>query len=516
MIRLNKIAIPKGVDQTQLMGATYGLMSDCVYNSIVCGEYDGYKHSIVDIFAIPEINEIRSILKSQGKDFKAHQVKDLSMMLAMDNVFNINKPGYGKTLETIAWVKAVLKKDFRVLVLCPKSVVGTWQEQLKEYWPDYLQCGMWWITNYEQLYDETRGNIAKELEWDLIVLDESHTIKSMKSKISLLAFKLKGKHRHCLSGTSIWNRPEDLAAQLKFLDPTAITTYTDFVNCFCHLVRGPFGFIPKGLTKNKIMEANLRKLLYLYCVGGEVHDMGVASHPEHIRVRLKLDKKVREYYLETVGKMVEIEKERVRLIDTKKLLDENIKVQSSIEQTTRLQQLTSCPQQFNSSWKNVKFEWILDWLENTDEKVIIMSKYATTIDYLESCLSSKKIKLVRIKQSHTPNERTINFNKFREKDYQALIGTYGVLSTGVDGLQYACHYMIFIDHVYTASELEQAEGRIARTGQKEIPVFYVLQAIGTIDNRIIQLQKVKGLDAKAILENISVNAFAEDIKEMED
>ena len=508
MIRLNKIAIPKGTDTTQLMGPiSNGLMNDCVYNGIVCGEYDGYKHPTVDIFSISEINEIRSILKSEGSDFKDHQVSDLSLMLSMDNVFNINKPGYGKTLETIAWVKAILKKDFKVLVLCPKSVVGTWEEQLKKYWPDYLSCGMWWITNYEQLYDETRGNIAKEIEWDLIVLDESHTIKSMKSKISLLVFKLKGKHRHCLSGTSIWNRPEDLAAQLKFLDQMSITTYTDFVNCFCHLVRGPFGFMPKGLTKNKTMEANLRKLLYLYCVGGKVHDMGVASKPEHIKVRFKLEGKVKEYYKEAVGKIVEIEDQRVRMIDTEKLLDENIKVQNSIEQATRLQQLVSCPQQFNSSWRNIKFEWIAEWLENTDEKVVIMSKYATTIDYLESYLLNKKVKLIRIKQSMNANTRTVNLNLFRNGNYQALIGTYGVLSTGIDGLQHACHYMIFIDREWTSSENEQAEGRIARTGQKEVPIFYILQCVGTIDVRIEQVQKEKGLDARALLENL---------KEMED
>ena len=501
MIRLNKIGIPYGVDRSQLMGDTNtGLMADCIYNALVCGEYDGYVHPTVDIFSIPEVNEVRQILLDKGEDFMDHQVRDLSMMLTMDNVFNINKPGYGKTLETIVWIKSILKRDFKALILCPKSVVGTWQNQLAEYWPDYLDCGMWWITNYEQLYDEVRGNLAKEHDWDVIVLDESHTIKSMKSKITYLCYKLKSKHRHCLTGTMIWNRPDDIAAQLKWLDNFSITTYTDFVNCFCQMTRGPFGPMPRGLTKNKQMEKNLRKLLYLYCVGGEVENLGENVKAKVLKVRLKMDAQVKKFYLKAVGEFDEEINKKV--IDTEGLLAENIKIQSSIEQATRLQQLSSCPQVFNANWKNVKFDWIYDWIINCDDKVVIMSKFAKTIDHLEAFLNSKKIETLRIKQTDSPNIRTIKLNKFISSGTRVLLGTYGVLATGIDGLQRVCNYAIFVDRMWNASENEQAIARIARKGQTKKPICYILQCTGSIDIRVEWMQKQKGLDARALLENL--------------
>lgn len=482
-VRLPKRAAPKDkILLEQVLGEVKnGLMSDCVYNSIVMGEYDN--------FVWPKGSwELPDYLKSYQRD-------DLSKALWMDNVFNINKPGYGKTLETILWIKLKLGTGFNALVLCPKSVINTWHAQLKKFWPSYLQDGTWWITNYEQLYDAERFELAKEFVWDVVVLDESHKIKSCGSDIYSIVTKLNCKHRHCLTGTPIKKGPEDLAAQLKFLDPYSITNFTDFQMAFCEMRKDKWGWKPHGLTKRQVMRDNLQKLLYQYCVGGEEHN--VIDPPQLIKVRLEMSPHVKALYQKIVGEYDPVLKKKV--VDTVGLMDMGVKVSNSIEAATRRQQVASNPQLFDPTYVNVKFEWIADWLDGCDEKVVIFSKYAKTIEALEQFLRKKKVRTNTVKREQNAALRQAQIDNWNRHG-QVLLGTFGVLSEGVDGLQENCRYAIFVDREWTRADNEQAENRIARTGQTKQVIFYVLQAIGTIDMRIEKVQYQRGEDAAALLE----------------
>lgn len=503
MQRLNRIPIPMYIKEHNLTKELMGdlkmdTMADCVYNNLISGSETNTIESL-------SIDKVRELITPLHLDIqlKGYQLNDLARMLCMCDVFNINKPGYGKTIETILWIRLILKKDFKVLILCPKSVIGTWEYQLKKYWPDYLNCGTWWITNYEQLYNEEKFSIAKQFDWDLIVLDESHKIKSMKAKINTIVFQLKSKYRHCLTGTPIKNRPQDLAAQLKWLDPYSITNYTDFQFCFCDMIRDNWGWHANGLTKNKQMINNLQKLLELYCVGGQEHDIGSIEKPEYIKVRLKLDPKVKKLYDKVVG---EYDAElKTRVIDTGHLMEQGIKVTSSIESAVRRQQLTSNPQLFDEKLTNVKFEWISDWLDGTDEKVVIFSKYAQSIEALKKYLEKKRVLYRLVRREQSPMERQLNIDLWQRGSAQVLLGTFGVLGTGVDGLQNNCRYIIFLDREWTASDNEQAEKRIYRTGQTRQTIIYILQAIGTIDVKIEKVQLDKGHDAKELLDPVIEN-----------
>ena len=509
MIRLERITIPNSIKEQGRIRELLGDMKNntipnCIYNDIIInGEYESINLPIEIVKQL--INDLGLTIKS---DFlKDYQLKDLSKSLNQDCVFNINKPGYGKTLETIIWLKYYynMNKMYNsrtpmFLVLCPKSVIETWHNQLKRYWPTYLEDCHWWITNYEQLYNKDNYEIATSTKYDVIVLDESHKIKSMKSKINQAVFGLTSLYRHCLTGTPVKNRPQDLAAQLKWLDQKSITNYTDFQFAFCDMIKDNWGWHPQGLTKNKAMVENLQKLLNIYCIGGKEHNAGLIEKPEYIKVRLKMDEKVKKLYRKVEGEWNE--ELQTRVIDTEYLLEQGIKVTSAIEAATRRQQLASNPQLFDEKLKNVKFEWIDDWLDGTDEKVIIFSKYAKTIEQLDKYLRAKKYKVTTIEQKQSAQVRQANYNQWK-KFNQVLLTTFGLTKEGVDGLQDVCNYVIFVDREWTASDNEQAEGRINRMGQTKQPIFYILQCIGTIDIRIERTQLDKGHDARELLEPVS-------------
>ena len=486
MVRIPKVKAPLERTEELLGEVKNGLMYSCLYNELITGltsaevpKYDCSK-------LVPEF-------------LKDYQIEDLNKSLVLDKVFNINKPGYGKTLETILWIKLILKKDFKALILCPKSVIETWHAQLNKYWPTWEDAGTWLITNYEQLYNEQRFQRISQVYWDVIVLDESHKIKSFKSKLTEIVMALKSESRHCLTGTPIKNRPEDLAAQLKWLDPYSITNFTDFQFAFCNMQRDDWGWKPCGLTKNKQMVSNLQRLLNMYCIGGQEHN--TVEPPQLIKVRLQLDGPVKKLYEQVVG---EYDKElKMRVIDTVGLLAQGIKVSNPIESATRRQQLCSNPQLFDPKLSNVKFDWIFDWLEGTDEKVVIFSKYAKTIEKLKECLDKKKISAVAVMRQQSSEKRNdaIEYWK-RNAKCRVLLGTFGILGEGVDGLQDVCSYVIFIDREWTRADNEQAEKRIARTGQTKQVFLYVLQAVGTIDVKIEKTQYDKGADASMLLDPV--------------
>ena len=213
-----------------------------------------------------------------------------------------------------------------------------------------------------------------------------------------------------------------------------------------------------------------------------------------------MDPAVKKLYNMAVG---EYDKElKQRIIDTNGLLDRGVEIKNAIEAVIRRQQIASNPQLFNPKYKNVKFEWILDWLDGTNEKVVIFSKYSRTIDNLELLLKTKGYKYSRISSEQKMEQRKLAIDEWK-RSKQALLGTFGVLGTGVDGLQECCHYIIFIDRAWTSSDNEQAEKRIFRVGQTVQPVIYILQAIGTVDVRIEQVQNQKGYDARILLEPIT-------------
>ena len=104
LTRIPKVPIPSNVDRKQLIGDIKGnLMYDCVYNEIIAGTID---------CTVPKCNDIEELLPVhlQNGYLESYQIEDLSKSLSMDRVFNINKPGYGKTLETILWIYITLRK----------------------------------------------------------------------------------------------------------------------------------------------------------------------------------------------------------------------------------------------------------------------------------------------------------------------------------------------------------------------------------------------------------------------
>ena len=150
--------------------------------------------------------------------------------------------GTGKTKVAIDLMDS---HDYRrVLIICPLSVVsGVWPGEFDKHSP-----APWTILslahgsvkekqaqaeaalaaseraavviNYESVWREPFASWAKKQPWELLVMDESHKLKSPGSKASWYCNRLSDKvpQRLALTGTPMPHRPVDIYAQYRALD----------------------------------------------------------------------------------------------------------------------------------------------------------------------------------------------------------------------------------------------------------------------------------------------------------
>ena len=167
--------------------------------------------------------------------------------------------GTGKTLITISIVGTLYeqKRIHKMLVVCPKSIVGVWEEEFRKF-ADFRYALMVLdgtldkkksafeymngtalqviVVNYESCW-----RLEKEVaKWrpDIIVCDESSKIKNPQTAQSKALHRLGriSKYNMILTGTPTTGSPLDFFSQYKFLDESILgTSYYLFRNKYAIL-----------------------------------------------------------------------------------------------------------------------------------------------------------------------------------------------------------------------------------------------------------------------------------------
>ncbi|POS85715.1 P-loop containing nucleoside triphosphate hydrolase [Erysiphe pulchra] len=156
--------------------------------------------------------------------------------------------GLGKTLQTLCINQAPDARRLPSLIVCPPTLSGHWQQEIATYAP-FLTCAAYFgppsdrIKLRDQLgktdivitsYDICRNDaeILTPFNWNYLVLDEGHLIKNPRAKITLAVKRLISNHRLILSGTPIQNNVLELWSLFDFLMPGFLGTEKVFLDRF--------------------------------------------------------------------------------------------------------------------------------------------------------------------------------------------------------------------------------------------------------------------------------------------
>jgi SNF2 family DNA or RNA helicase len=161
--------------------------------------------------------------------------------------------GLGKTPTAIETLRLACPEH--TLIVCPALVRQNWADEIAKWWPDApaveiidsgkkdIATAGAWITSYELL-----SSAPDNIQWDAVVLDESHYIKESRSQRSKVVAGLTAKLKLALTGTAITNQPKDLWNQLHWLYPLRFGTWWQFTRRYCEIEDNGYGELVKGIN----------------------------------------------------------------------------------------------------------------------------------------------------------------------------------------------------------------------------------------------------------------------------
>ncbi len=123
--------------------------------------------------------------------------------------------GLGKTVQVLAFLSCF---EGKVLITCPTSLVENWRREIMRFLPAKMDDIT--ITSYGMLRQEIEE--FKKHTFDMLIFDEAQVIKNASTQTYKAAAKLSSPFRLLLTGTPVENSVEEVANHFEFLEPGLI------------------------------------------------------------------------------------------------------------------------------------------------------------------------------------------------------------------------------------------------------------------------------------------------------
>lgn len=430
-------------------------------------------------------------------DYQKHIVDNLKRY---DSTALFTDTGTGKSYMSIGLYqeKWKEKKVNKCLVICLLGKIDEWVADFKKWQPFDRVLVLDGKKDTVKKYRAGEFEVAVvnfEKTWRLpdlltytdnhtmIIIDESHKIKSSKTKqgefISLLGAKTP--YKLILTATPMGNGYIDIYNQFYFLGLIGMSfkTFEDnFVNYSLTYIPGMKPFKTVAGYKNTDV---LDQLVQKYCAFYErkVDDELV---PSEIEVELPLDKEFNKLNRDRVYKDIVLNNVSAKRLALKSLCSGSIMGKPIIndsEGETKVYQVNK-----------YKIEWVKTFLETFNDRVVIFYQYKHQCEQLYEEIKKTKRPVARYNADY--KEKDI----FLDNKDCVLLVQYKSGGTGIDWLKQS-YVGIFYCLPDSYIEFYQAKGRIDRNGQNKKPLFYILNAKGS--------NSVDKLNYKALREKTDFN-----------
>jgi len=421
-----------------------------------------------------------------------YQWQGISFLMDNDHALLADDMGTGKTVMTIVSLKILIQQTqvHHVLILCPPSVLHEWKRHLDEWAPElttYLirspqkevRKSLWETPMhiYVTTYDMLRGDIENSVlpkenlgHFDVVVLDEAHHIKNMKSKRFRAIKRLQPKRRWALTGTPIQNKIEDLASIFEFVYPKYLTSFD---------------------LRPEQIQARIKPYFLRRRKKEVMPDLPPKIY-EPIELELDEDQEIAYRQAET-GIRIEFDG----------MSDRGVKItkQHIFAKLTVLKQICNfAPRKFTSPKTDVLKGQIEEIIESGN-KVIIFSQYVDEgVSKLEKILEPYGV--AKIVGGQTDANRRSEIEKFKKNpEIPILIAS---VRSGGEGLNLTeASYVVHFDHWWNPAVMWQAEDRVHRRGQTRGVNIYSYWMKGTVDERIRQKLREKGVLFEQVIDGLA-------------
>jgi SWI/SNF-related matrix-associated actin-dependent regulator 1 of chromatin subfamily A len=382
--------------------------------------------------------------------------------------------GLGKTRQALSFIGHCLPA--RVLIMCPSYLRYHWTHALKEWLGIDGQLvkkgkekleGDTCIVSYDML---KALNIPTGV-FDVVICDESHYVKSRKTKRTKATTPLvrSANFAMLITGTPALNRPIELFAQLNMLRPSYVKNYTSYAKRYCNGKSTPFGYDDRGSSLGHELNWVLR------------HGFMVRRLKRDVLTQLP--PKTRHTVWLEIKQNVEVE---AGFRQWKKLNETLYKLPSGSEQQ-RLQMferqkvISELFVNTSSAKCEAIVRWVLDALAQ-GRSFIFFAYHQVVLNAVEEAVSGM-YEYMRIDGSTPAHKRQEKVEAF-QKDDTIRIAILSIMAAGTGVTLTRVSECVFGELYWVPGVMIQAEDRIHRISQTERCDIYYLLGTETLDTYV--------------------------------
>lgn len=362
--------------------------------------------------------------------------------------------GTGKTITSLRIAQKY--HCYKLLVICLKCKINDWKEEIAAE-TDFKENEVM-VINFESVWRNTKAIDFTDNN-TMIIIDESHKIKNPKSKVAQYIRYLKQftKYKLILTGTPQNQQYVDYWMQLGFLD-------SEIYN------------VPFKEFEKKYINYTLD-----YLNGHYFKRIDSYNHTDLLKYginQLAFYKNYDSQYEKPIEIITKIErpKEYKELLKNKAYDD--IFAENPMTLRNYLREACSGFIKNHDLDKIPKLEWLKEFLEITNHKIVIFVNYNKEVELIKNLCE----KLDRPYSIF--NGEYKDLTNFKTKDNSICIVNYASGATGINDL---CISNIAIFYSLPDGDyilFKQAKARIDRIGQTKQPIFYYLVTEKSIEQAI--------------------------------
>lgn len=438
--------------------------------------------------------------------------------------------GLGKTIQVLTLLKSItcVPGHARVnkphLVVCPRSLIYNWAAEIDKFYPAtrYLvyhgtpeeRAAMRALFPGQEILITTYDVLARDSEFlqeyrfGYCILDEAQHIKNHLTLRAREVKRIKSEHRLVMTGTPIENGLAELWSIFDFLMPGYLDSQPKFTAKYVSPLSNPDGDQPEIVRlRQKVAPFILRRR----------KEEVLAELPEKIiTVQNVFMTKLQEDTYHTILK--QLKEEIAETVASLGLAKSHITVLAAL---TKLRQVCNHPKlvlpDSDPAIDSGKLEALMELIYeamDAGHKIVVFSQFVKMLKLIAEKFQAEEIPYEYLDGATRDRMERINhFNGTPEIPVFLIslkAGGLGINLTSAD-------IVIHVDPWWNPMVENQATDRVHRMGQRNQVMVYKLITMGTVEEKILLLQKRKKSVFDAIVENNQspVNFLTwEDIKDL--
>ena len=423
--------------------------------------------------------------------------------------------GLGKTIQAISFISA--GKGKKSLVVTPTSLIYNWKNEFEKFAPTLKVA----INNGDKdtrkevlsksddfdiiitTYNLLKGDIDyyKDIDFDYFILDEAQYIKNPHSQNSKMVKEIKAKVKFALTGTPMENSLMELWSIFDFIMPGYLYDEKTFSVRY-----------HKKLREDKVVIEELNKLIEPFILRRKKCDV-LKELPEKIEKIMEVEleeeqKKVYGVYSKYATELIE------KKVKDGEFESSKIEILSYI---TKLRQIALDPSVTINDYDggSGKIEALMELLQHAIEeghKILVFSQFTSILSNIARRLEGEKIDFSYLDGAIPAKKRMKIVEDFNNGNNSVFLIS---LKSGGTGLNLtSADIVVHFDPWWNPAVENQATDRAHRIGQENVVEVIKLVSRGTIEEKILKLQKDKEkLIEKVIDEGSSSDNIVKDLDE---